>query len=384
MVAGGSTIWRDEMATEQKLREALELACKFLDMSAFELRYPEYADQIRAALSLPTQAEPVEGGEVPLAWQSTRDGLIAYVLQEDLHNRLTPRVIDIAYSAFMSGAVGKNNEDGGKCDWFNDTKPMVLAQIEKIKHDLNKYKATTPPASQEQASAAVVTGERVRALHRECATMALHERCNECQDYAIQEQAQQPQAASVSDMAVYQSIADGYHKDAKPQAQAQELPDEREAFEALEKIAEWNSHDPMLGVDHGSNGVRDFYRQIARAALSAQAVPNPWRDAVIEQLECWHIYVPAIHDNSPRLAIKALVNIETQAALDPKVSSQAAALAVPDERDNADAERYRWLLANYARGDGYDNIDAALNDGDADTKLSQAIDAAIAARKGGE
>jgi hypothetical protein len=84
----------------------------------------------------------------------------------------------------------------------------------------------------------------------------------------------------------------------------------------------------------------------ARAALSAQAVPNPWRDAVIEQLESWHIYVPAIHENSPRLAIKALVNIETQAALDPKVSSQAAALAagaVPDERDKVDAQRYRWL-----------------------------------------
>lgn len=42
----------------------------------------------------------------------------------------------------------------------------------------------------------------------------------------------------------------------------------------------------------------------------------------------------------------------------------------------ADAERYRWLLANYATGDGYDNIDKALNDGDADTKLSAAIDAA--------
>lgn len=86
---------------------------------------------------------------------------------------------------------------------------------------------------------------------------------------------------------------------------------------------------------------------VVGAALSAQAVPNPWRDAVVEQLECWHIYVPAIHENSPRLAIKALVNIETQAALDPKVSSQAAALvaqAAPDERDKCDF--WEWAEAH--------------------------------------
>lgn len=42
-----------------------------------------------------------------------------------------------------------------------------------------------------------------------------------------------------------------------------------------------------------------------------------------------------------------------------------------------DAKRYRWLLANYARGDGYDAIDAALNDGEADIQLSPAVDAAM-------
>ena len=62
-------------------------------------------------------------------------------------------------------------------------------------------------------------------------------------------------------------------------------------------------------------------------ALYEHPMTNPWRDAVIEQLESWHIYVPAIHDNSPRLAIKALVNMECKAALDPAVSSEAAALA---------------------------------------------------------
>ncbi len=48
-----------------------------------------------------------------------------------------------------------------------------------------------------------------------------------------------------------------------------------------------------------------------------------------------------------------------------------------------DAERYRWLLANYAFGDGFVAIDSALNDGEAAVQLSPAIDAAIAAEKGG-
>jgi len=52
---------------------------------------------------------------------------------------------------------------------------------------------------------------------------------------------------------------------------------------------------------------------------------------------------------------------------------------VTAENAEKDAARYRWLLANYARGDGYDAIDQALNDGEPDTQLSPAIDAAIAA-----
>lgn len=127
----------------------------------------------------------------------------------------------------------------------------------------------------------------------------------------------------------------------------------------------------------------------ARAALSAQAVPNPWRDAVIEQLESWHIYVPAIHENSPRLAIKALVNIETQAALDPKVSSQAAALAagaVPDERDKVDAERYRWLMDNCTLGIKQNGVGWSLNTSacvapDCIKDVGAAIDAAMRKEK---
>ena len=63
--------------------------------------------------------------------------LVDYILQDDIHNRLTPRVVDIAYSAFVIGRSGQNKDDGGPCDWFNDTKPMVMEQLKKIRKDMN-------------------------------------------------------------------------------------------------------------------------------------------------------------------------------------------------------------------------------------------------------
>lgn len=71
-----------------------------------------------------------------LPWRSTREGLLAYVMQDDMNNRLTPRIVDIAYTAFMSRATGKNKDDGGPCDWFNDTKPQITKAIEQLKSDL--------------------------------------------------------------------------------------------------------------------------------------------------------------------------------------------------------------------------------------------------------
>ena len=56
--------------------------------------------------------------------------LIDYVLQDNLHNRLTPRVVDIAYSAFTFGRRDTPH------DWFNDTKPMVMEQLAKIQKHL--------------------------------------------------------------------------------------------------------------------------------------------------------------------------------------------------------------------------------------------------------
>jgi len=81
-------------------------------------------DQLRSQLE-------AQGEAVPQAWTN----LLAYVLQDDMHNRLTPRVVDIAYTAFCL-AKAPNKEDGGASDWFNDTKPKVAELIEKLRKDL--------------------------------------------------------------------------------------------------------------------------------------------------------------------------------------------------------------------------------------------------------
>lgn len=61
--------------------------------------------------------------------------LVDYVLQDDIHNRLTPRVVDIAYSAFT---IGRRDTPH---DWFNDTKPMVMEQLAKIQKHLTEEAA---------------------------------------------------------------------------------------------------------------------------------------------------------------------------------------------------------------------------------------------------
>ena len=72
---------------------------------------------------------------VPLTYKDSFEGLVAYILQEDFNNRLTPRIIDVAYAAFMLGKQ-PNKEDGGESDWFNDTRPTIVEMIAKIEKDL--------------------------------------------------------------------------------------------------------------------------------------------------------------------------------------------------------------------------------------------------------
>lgn len=48
-----------------------------------------------------------------------------------------------------------------------------------------------------------------------------------------------------------------------------------EAYQnALSQIEAWQSHTLELAVERGSNGVRDFYRQIAKEALAAGEAGN--------------------------------------------------------------------------------------------------------------
>lgn len=56
---------------------------------------------------------------------------LAYILGDgDGYN---PTIRDVAYNAFMRRASGTNPEDGGPCDWMNDTKPLVEKLIERMR-----------------------------------------------------------------------------------------------------------------------------------------------------------------------------------------------------------------------------------------------------------
>lgn len=150
------------MTETQKLREALNVAAEHLDMGAFELSYPKEADLIRAALSLPTQAEPVEGGEV----RTFRAALMGHgrvaISQCKDQNNGTPgivyldmggeqRTIDADTSdLFEPGSVADESKVLA-CIYF--ATPDAVRQSIAVLHELlaDQFGDTTPPASQEQA-----------------------------------------------------------------------------------------------------------------------------------------------------------------------------------------------------------------------------------------
>lgn len=61
------------------------------------------------------------------------------------------------------------------------------------------------------------------------------------------------------------------------------------------------------------------------AALVAAASDEKWKQAVISELMCCHIY-NAAHENDPRKALHDAISWNVQVALDPQVSSDAQAL----------------------------------------------------------
>jgi hypothetical protein len=117
---GSATIAEIYRAIEAKLRE------KNAAPAAQPAPCNPAQDGVCEALGCGCEAQPA----VPLT------ELVDYILQDDIANRLTPRVVDIAYSAFLLAKHGQNKDDGGPCDWFNDTKPMVIEALAKIRKDL--------------------------------------------------------------------------------------------------------------------------------------------------------------------------------------------------------------------------------------------------------
>jgi hypothetical protein len=45
------------------------------------------------------------------------------------------KVADLTYNAFMIGRNMENRETGGRCDWFNDTWPLMKAGVERIQKE---------------------------------------------------------------------------------------------------------------------------------------------------------------------------------------------------------------------------------------------------------
>lgn len=112
----------------------------------------------RLQRAAPTSAQPSD------ALLAAYTDLLTYVLQHDMHNRTTPRVIDIAYTAFMQ-AKSPNTEDGGPSDWYNDTKPMIEVAIDKLRRDLMEDRAAKNNAALTTAALDVLV-ERNRQVSK--------------------------------------------------------------------------------------------------------------------------------------------------------------------------------------------------------------------------
>jgi len=65
--------------------------------------------------------------------------VLSHLLEtEEVTDPGKPRILDLAYTAFLSGFCGKNPDDGGKCDWFTDTRPQIMRHIEKARAALTR------------------------------------------------------------------------------------------------------------------------------------------------------------------------------------------------------------------------------------------------------
>ena len=74
----------------------------------------------------------------------------------------------------------------------------------------------------------------------------------------------------------------------------------KELLEALKTIESWNSHTTAYAVDFGSNGVREFYRAVARQSIAkaeaALSAPQPSADVPMTDN-----YVQTVPDKCDRI-----------------------------------------------------------------------------------
>lgn len=109
-----------------------------------------------------------------------------------------------------------------------------------------------------------------------------------------------------------------------------------------------NPHDGYMGLAYDYRDGTDTGASLKRfAELVAAASEEQWKQAVINELVCCHIYNES-HDKDPRKAVHDAISWNVEVALDPAVSSQAQALIDL----GADAEREacaRFVEDGYVR-----------------------------------
>lgn len=123
---------------------ALNEAIRFVENFGFQPTRSE-AEQIVDGLKMLRDGTTATGStptpDAAIAPSQERDDIFAVNVDDDG----VIRIVDLCFTAFMHAKNGKNGDDGGPCDWFNDTYPAVVEKIAEWrsqyqKQDLAAYK----------------------------------------------------------------------------------------------------------------------------------------------------------------------------------------------------------------------------------------------------
>lgn len=102
-------------------------------------RKPTHLIAKRTAIySTPLYTRPANVAALEAEIAELRQFLADLLATESRPDPSRPCIIDLCFTAFMRRVVGKNPEDGGPCDWFNDTRPQIIEQIDKLRGALTR------------------------------------------------------------------------------------------------------------------------------------------------------------------------------------------------------------------------------------------------------